>query len=63
MTSATSSITITKLRSIFATHGLPNMLVSDNGSVFTSEEILTSLRKRMAFNMSKPHLIIRHLMA
>ena len=38
VSAATSSITITKLRAIFATHGLPNMLVSDNGSVFTSEE-------------------------
>ena len=39
VSSATSAITITKLRSIFATHGLPSMLVSDNGSVFTSDEI------------------------
>ncbi|KAI2648573.1 hypothetical protein H4Q32_018706 [Labeo rohita] len=35
---ATSQITIEKLRRCFSTHGLPKMLVSDNGSCFTSEE-------------------------
>ena len=35
---ANSTTTIQKLRSIFATHGLPEMIVSDNGSVFTSSE-------------------------
>ena len=38
VTNATSVITIEHLRSIFATHGLPEILVSDNGSVFTSTE-------------------------
>ena len=38
VSSATSAVTIEQLRSIFATHGLPEMLVSDNGSVFTSDE-------------------------
>ena len=36
--SATSQTTIRKLQSIFATHGLPEMLVSDNGTAFTSME-------------------------
>jgi len=35
---ATSAVTIDKLRFIFSTHGLPDMVVSDNGSVFTSKE-------------------------
>ena len=35
---ATSHNTIQKLRSIFATHGLPEVLVSDNGTAFTSVE-------------------------
>ncbi len=34
--SCTSVTTITKLRSIFATFGIPEMLVSDNGAAFTS---------------------------
>ena len=33
-----SSPTIEKLRTVFATHGLPEKLVTDNGSCFTSEE-------------------------
>ncbi len=36
--SATSTTTIDKLRMVFATHGLPDILVTDNGSVFTSQE-------------------------
>ena len=35
---ATSSITIEHLRNIFATHGLPEMLVTDNVSYFTIQE-------------------------
>ena len=40
---ATSQATITKLRCLFATHGLPEHLVSDNGSNFTSDEFKTFL--------------------
>jgi len=36
--SATSTATIEKLRMIFATHGIPDTIVSDNGTPFTSEE-------------------------
>ena len=36
--SANTTNTIEHLRSLFATHGLPEMIVSDNGSVFTSIE-------------------------
>ena len=38
VTNATSTVTIDQMRSIFATHGLPEMLVTDNGTVFTSNE-------------------------
>ncbi|RXN33535.1 putative protein K02A2.6-like protein [Labeo rohita] len=42
---ATSQITIEKLRLCFSTHGLPKMLVSDNGSCFTSEEFGTFMKR------------------
>ena len=38
MKSTTSAATIEKLREIFATHGLPENIVSDNGPNFTSAE-------------------------
>ena len=42
--STSSSATIDKLRSIFATHGLPETIVSDNGTAFTSSEFQEFLR-------------------
>ena len=38
MQSATSLMTIEKMRSMFTTHGLPEMVMIDNGTVFTSDE-------------------------
>ncbi|XP_015278823.1 PREDICTED: uncharacterized protein K02A2.6-like [Gekko japonicus] len=38
MRSTTSSAVVTVLRQLFATHGLPDVFVSDNGAQFTSEE-------------------------
>jgi len=38
MSSTTAAQTITMLRQIFATHGIPEQLVSDNGPQFTSSE-------------------------
>ena len=35
---ATSETTIRKLNQIFTTHGLPETIVTDNGTVFTSRE-------------------------
>ena len=37
-TLATSSVTIEKMRSTFATFGIPEILVIDNGTNFTSAE-------------------------
>ena len=41
MQSITSANTIEKLQIVFATHGLPRKVVTDNGSSFTSEEFRT----------------------
>ena len=38
MTNTSTSKTITKLRLLFAQHGIPEQVVSDNGPQFTSEE-------------------------
>ncbi len=43
--SCKSITTITKLRSIFSTFGIPEMLVSDNGAAFTSAEFEDFLTK------------------
>ena len=38
LSTATSATTIDKLRSVFTTHGLPKVFVTDNGTQFTSGE-------------------------
>ena len=52
MKSTTSNVTIEKLREIFATHGLPETLVSDNCTNFTSSEF-EEFVKRMASSTSR----------
>ena len=42
--SATTQATVEQLRSIFATHGLPEMFVTNNGTVFTSTEFQTFMQ-------------------
>ena len=41
----TSQTTISALRAIFATHGLPELLVSDNGASFTSTEFQEFMKR------------------
>ena len=45
MKSITSTATIEKLREMFATHGLPATLVSDNGSNFTGSEFQEFMKR------------------
>ena len=45
MKMSTSSATIEKLRIAFATHSVPEIVVTDNGSNFTSEELEDFLKQ------------------
>ncbi|GBO18363.1 Uncharacterized protein K02A2.6 [Araneus ventricosus] len=45
LSSATSSATIKVMREIFATHGIPDPVASDNSSQYTSEEFQNFLSK------------------
>ena len=45
MSSSTSQATIPALRQLFATYGLPQQLVSDNGPQFSSVEFATFLTR------------------
>ena len=40
-----SQVTVQKLRRVFATHGLPSIVVSDNGTAFTSEVFAAFMMK------------------
>ena len=53
--SATSSVTIHKMRSIFSSHGLPEIVVSNNGSNFVSRN-LSHFCKKMASSTLPQHL-------
>ena len=52
----TSQTVINKLKNIFARHGIPQILISDNGSQFSSE-LFTNFAKTYAFThkTSSPH--------
>ena len=53
LSSATTSLTIDSLRSIFTTHGLPKEFMTDNGTQFSStefKEFMTSNGVRQIFS-------------
>ena len=41
MTTTSSARTIEELRKVFPTHGLPEQLVSEDGTQFTADELIT----------------------
>ena len=44
-TSATGQVTVSKLRQIFATHGIPETCVTDNGPAFVSEDFAVFMHR------------------
>ena len=62
MNTSTSRATIEKLRIDFAKHGLPEIVVTDNGSNFTSEEFEDFLKKNTESVISELRPIILHQM-
>ena len=44
--SATSLTTIEQLRKLFAVHGLPELIISDNGPAFSSDEFKVFMKKK-----------------
>ena len=54
MGSTTTSKTISQLEEIFITHGLPETLVSDNGTNFASEEMAVFMNKNGIIHLFSP---------
>ena len=52
--SASSAATISHLRSCFATHGIPDIVVSDNGTSFTSSEFKEFLSRNGVLHKTSP---------
>ena len=50
--SATSAVTIEKLRSSFATLGLPEIMVTDNGPAFTSMEFAQFMQRNRIWHVT-----------
>ena len=54
MNSISSEATIERLRTCFSTYGLPDMLVTDNGSTFTSEEFRMFMQSNGVVHKTSP---------
>ena len=52
--SSTSEVTIEQLRMLFAEHGLPETIVTDNGTCFTSAEFTQSMRQNGIQHITSP---------
>ena len=55
-----ASVTIEYLRTLFATYGLPEVLVSDNDTQYLRAQSLKNSLERMVFNMFEYHHTIPH---
>ena len=58
MQPTTSENTIGKLQDIFATHGLPQKIVTDNGSAFTSATFKSFMDRNGFLELSLAHFHI-----
>ena len=61
MNTSTSSATIEKLRIAFTTHGLPEIVVTDNGSNFASQELKSSSNKMESVTSELRHITLHQM--
>ena len=52
---AASSVTTDKMQTVFATHGIPELLVTDSGSAFTSAEFSAFLSRNGICHVTSAH--------
>ena len=56
--SATSAVVMQCLRSVFARFGVPDMVVSDNGTCFVSSEFEHFLERNGIWHTTSPHITL-----
>ena len=54
MHSSTTQVTIEQMRGLFATHGLPETIVVDNGTCFTSAEFQQFVERNNMQHITSP---------
>ena len=57
MSNIASKATINSLRHSFATHGLPHIIVTDDGASFTSNEFETFSTRNVIKHINTAHII------
>ena len=59
--STSSIVTITVLRNLFATHGIPELIFFDNGTSFTSDEFKEFVKRNEPVTVHQHRTILRRM--